>query len=82
MLLALASTNEGATGWPRVEATLPALRAMLIYNFLATTYLVDLRFGRELIGRLLLPAIAVHAMLTLPLIGAWFRYKSAEASKE
>ena len=42
---------------------------------------VPQRFGRELIGPLLLPAIPIHAILTLLLIRALFKYKSAEASK-
>ena len=70
-LLALAAILEAVTGlgllslglacWPLAEATLPALRAMLTYNVLVTAYLGYLQVGGELAGRLLLPAIALHA---------------------
>ncbi|HEX8750206.1 MAG TPA: hypothetical protein VF732_03755, partial [Nitrospira sp.] len=51
--------------WPWKEAHHSALRAMLIYNALVTSYFVYLRFDGEFIGALLLPAIAVHLILTL-----------------
>src|SRR5438128_8534735 len=47
----------GVACWPRVEANLPRLLAMLIYNVLATVYLGYLRFGTESVRRLLLPAV-------------------------
>lgn len=42
-----------------------ALAAMLAYNLLVTAYLMYLGFGGELVGILLWPAIAIHAVLTL-----------------
>ena len=42
----------------------PALAAMLSYNLLVTTYLTYLGLGGELVGVLLWPAIALHAVLT------------------
>ena|SRR5437868_101082 len=63
----------GVACWPRVEATIPRLRAMLIYNVLATVYLGYLRFASESVGILLLPAIAVHAVLAILFVGVWFK---------
>ena len=42
-----------------------ALTAMLSYNLLVTAYLMYLGLGGELVGVLLWPAIAIHAVLTL-----------------
>jgi hypothetical protein len=66
----------GIACWPRVEATLPRLRAMLIYNVLATVYLGYLRFYTESVGKLLLPAFAVHAALAILFIGVWSKHLS------
>jgi hypothetical protein len=44
---------------------LPALRAMLIYNALATLYLLHLGIGGEWVGPLLWPAAVLHALVTL-----------------
>ena len=41
------------------------LAAMLAYNLLVTAYLMYLGFGGQLVGVLLWPAIAIHAVLTL-----------------
>jgi hypothetical protein len=43
----------------------PALTAMLAYNLLVTAYLMYLGLGGQLVGVLLWPAIAIHAILTL-----------------
>jgi hypothetical protein len=48
-----------------------ALRGMLTYNLLATPYLIYLGIGREWVGTLLWPALAVHAALTIVLARAW-----------
>ena len=63
----------GVACWPRVEGTVPRLRAMLIYNLVATAYLGYLRFGSESVGKLLFPALAVHAVLAILFIGVWFK---------
>lgn len=42
-----------------------ALAAMLTYNLLVTAYLMYLGIGSELVGILLWPAVATHAVLTL-----------------
>jgi hypothetical protein len=67
--------------WPRVEGTIPRLRAMLIYNLLATAGLGYLCFGSQSVGKLLLPALAVHAVLTILFFGAWLKQWSGRASK-
>jgi hypothetical protein len=41
------------------------LTAMLAYNLLVTAYLVYLGFDGNLVGRLLWPAVGIHALLTL-----------------
>lgn len=62
----------GLACWPRREVTLPALRAMLAYNLLAALYFAYLRLGGELVGRFLLPAIVLHAVLALLFARTWF----------
>ena len=69
----------GVVCWPRVKATVPRLRVMLIYNLLTTIYLGYLRFGSESVGKLLLPAIAIHAVLAILFVGAWLKHRSATA---
>jgi len=71
----------GVACWPRIEGTIPRLRAMLIYNLLATAYLGYLRFSSQSVGKLLLPALAVHAVLAILFIGAWLKHQSGGASK-
>ncbi|HEY4255870.1 MAG TPA: hypothetical protein VGM66_01490 [Candidatus Udaeobacter sp.] len=71
----------GVACWPRGEAIIPRLGAMLIYNLLATAYVGYLRFGSQSVGKLLLPALAVHTVLTILFIGAWFKHHSSRASK-
>jgi len=45
---------------------------MLTYSLLATLYLIYLGFGGKWAGKLLWPAVAVHAVLTILLARAWF----------
>ena len=71
----------GVACWPRVEGTIPRLRAMLIYNLLATAGLGYLRFSSQLVGKLLLPALAAHAVLAILFVGAWLKDHSNGASK-
>ena len=71
----------GVACWPRIEGTIPRLRAMLIYNLLATAYLGYLRFSSQSVGKLLLLALAVHAVLTILFLGAWLKHQSGGASK-
>jgi len=65
----------GVASWPGLDsagAKTPALRAMLTYNLLATTYLAYLGIGGQWVGILLWPAVALHAVLTFLLARAWF----------
>ena len=71
----------GVACWPRVEGTILRLRAMLIYNLLATAGLGYLRFSGQSVGKLLLPALAVHAVLAILFVGAWLKHQSGRASK-
>ena len=64
----------GLACWPGVDsagATTPALRALLTYNLLATIYLAYLGIDGGLVGSLLWPAVAIHAVLTFLLARAW-----------
>jgi len=47
------------------SASQPAVRALLIYNLLATIYLGYLGVATALVGILLWPAIALHAFLLI-----------------
>ena len=58
----------GVGCWPG-----PALVGMLTYSVLATLYLAYLGFGGEWVGKLLWPAVAAHAVLTILLARLWFR---------
>src|SRR5256885_15464083 len=71
----------GVACWPRIEGTIPRLRVMLIYNLVATAYLGYLRFSSQSVGKLLLPALAVHAVLAILFVGAWLKDHSTGASK-
>ena len=54
----------GIACWPGKGQT-GALLGMTTYSALATLYLASLGFGGEWVGRLLWPAVGVHAVLTL-----------------
>jgi hypothetical protein len=56
--------------WPRTEPILPALDGMLTYNALVTLYFAYLWLGRELVSKLLLPVVALHAVFTILLARA------------
>jgi hypothetical protein len=59
--------------WPGRDAR-GAFGGMLSYSLLATLYLGYLGIGGEWVGILLWPAIALHAVVTILLARAWFRY--------
>jgi len=58
-----------------------ALRAMLTYSLLVTIYLIYLGIGGELVGSLLWPAVAIHAVLTFLLASAWVKSRQARETK-
>jgi len=51
--------------------TASAFRAMLTYNLLVTLYLLYLGISSEWVGRLLWPAVVLHAVLAFLLASAW-----------
>jgi hypothetical protein len=61
----------GIACWP-VRVAIGALCGMLTYSSLATLYLIYLGLGGQWAGKLLWPAVAVHAVLTILLARAWF----------
>jgi|SRR5262245_8827555 len=70
----------GVGCWPGhdVDSSAPcALRAMLSYSLLATLYLGYLGVNGEWVGKLLWPAVVVHAVLTMLLIRAWLKDRQA-----
>lgn len=54
-----------------------ALVGMLTYSGLVTLYLVYLGICGEWVGLLLWPAVAVHAILTILLVFAWFKERKS-----
>lgn len=62
-----------AACWPDRLAGDGALRGMLVYNALITVFLGALWIGRELVGVLLPPVTAIHAVLTVLLANLRFR---------
>jgi hypothetical protein len=57
--------------WQLGESNLPALRAMLFYNVLIAFYLTYLGTLGHLMGLLLWPVVALHAVVALLLVWAW-----------
>jgi hypothetical protein len=69
-LAAVALLGLALATWPTTQST-SSVRALLIYNLLATIYLVYVGIGGQLTGILLWPAVALHAIFTLLLGRAW-----------
>jgi hypothetical protein len=66
----------GVACWPGSDADSSpsqAFRAMLFYSLLTTLYLAYLGISGERVGRLLWPAVAIHAILTTLLVRAWLK---------
>jgi hypothetical protein len=64
----------GLACWPSgqfVQSGSPAIRAMLLYNVLIASYLVYLGAVRDLVGLLLWPGAALHAIVAMALVWAW-----------
>ena len=81
----VALLSLGLACWPTPDApggVAPALRAMLTYNLLVSICLLYLGAVEHLVGVLLLPAIAVHAILTLLLAGTWFKDQRSNAKSQ
>jgi hypothetical protein len=75
----------GLACWPSrqlVESGSPAFRAMLLYNVLIASYLVYLGAVRDLVGLLLWPGAALHAIVAVALVWTWRgRWRSNTMSK-
>jgi len=65
----------GIACWPGKVPTPAAFCGMATYGLLVTLYLVCLGIRGEWVGPLLWPAVALHALLTLLLARAWFRFR-------
>jgi hypothetical protein len=61
----------GLAGWPGAGNAARPLRALLTYNVLIVLYLLLLGVCGEWVGRLLWPAVVLHAVLTVLLARAW-----------
>jgi hypothetical protein len=61
----------GLASWPSGATATPAMRALLIFNVLATLYLGYLGGVAKMVGVLLWPAVAVHAALAILLALGW-----------
>jgi hypothetical protein len=75
----------GLACWPRsavLRGMSPAFRAMLTYNLLVTVYLLYLGISSEAVGRLLWPAVAIHACLTLFLVRAWLKERQTTSNPQ
>jgi hypothetical protein len=66
----------GAACWPIADAraaTVPALPALLAYSFLIAVYFAFLSINHEHSGRLPLPGLVLHAVLTIFLAREWLK---------
>jgi hypothetical protein len=68
-LLSLGVACRPARGFASTSA--PALMGVLTYNSLATLYFLYLGIGREWVGPLLWPAVALHGIVSLLLARQW-----------
>ena len=77
----IALLSLGLVCWmSRQDASKTAvLAATLTYNLLVTAYLIYLGLGADLVGILLWPAIAIHAVLTLLFANVWFSDQRTKA---
>jgi len=66
----------GFVCWPQFGPIVPRLMVMLIFNVLVAIYLGYICFGAESVGKLLLSALAVHAVLAILFIAVWFQHLS------
>lgn len=81
-LTGLALLALGVACWPPGHAAGdrgPAVRALLTYSLLATVHLLALGLGGVLVGRLLWPAVAAHAIFALLLALAWVNPRRGHA---
>src|SRR5260221_7120741 len=73
-LTGIALLAFGLACWPApapAKKAISAVRALLIYNLLATIYLLYLGVVGKLVGTLLWPAVGLHAILTILVTRVW-----------
>ena len=83
-LAAIALFGLALATWPAPAAlSRPAssVRALLIYNVLATIYLLYLGIGGQVTGILLWPATALHAIFALLLGRTWLAARGTSLSR-
>jgi hypothetical protein len=68
----------GVACWPRRTA----LCGMLTYNALAALYLAYVGLGGQWVGRLLWPAVVLHAVLAALLARTWVQSRKPDPSNE
>src|SRR5262245_59902582 len=71
----------GVACWPVTLPTASAVRGMLIFNALATAFFAYLLFTRDEVGKLLLPAGVLHALLTFLFAREWFRAERVKGGR-
>lgn len=78
-LVGIALIGLGAACWPGND-TLRAFYGMATYSTLAMLYLICIGVRGEAVGLLLWPAVVAHAILTVLLVGAWFKNEKTPAA--
>ena len=68
----IALIGLGVSCWPR-NSSLQSINGMLTYSTLAMMYLIYIGVRGEAVGVLLWPAVVVHAILVVFLVGARFK---------
>lgn len=84
-LAAFALLGVALATWPTPAAAshvATAVRALLIYNVLATIYLLYVGIGGQLTGILLWPAVALHAIISLLLGRAWLALRDLQRGED
>lgn len=81
-LTAIAMLGLVLATWPKPAATASSIRALLIYNLLATLYLVYVGIGGQLTGILLWPAVALHAIFSILLGRIWLAARGIQTGED
>ena len=70
----IALLSLGMACWPGAKASgSQSPWPVLTYNTLVASYLFSLGLGGESVGVLLWPAVVVHGLMALLLVGVWFK---------
>lgn len=83
-LTAIAMFGLSLATWTTSTArqSVSSVRALLIYNALATIYLLYIGIGGQLTGILLWPAIALHAIFSILLGRAWLAIRDLQRGED